>query len=64
MKTFLFLVMIVSMCGIYGCGSCSKRMAELNGKDEICVDGVKYFKNRNTGVTVKYRTDGKIELCK
>lgn len=45
-----------------GCGRYERKVADLTGHSEMCIDGVKYIQFIS-GATVKYTKDGRIATC-
>lgn len=48
--------------GVSACGQIDRQIASVTGSSESCVDGVAYIQF-TSGVTVKYKPDGKIATC-
>lgn len=48
--------------GVSACGQIDRKIASVTGSSESCVDGVTYIQF-TSGVTVKYKPDGKIATC-
>lgn len=66
-KNKLAVIGLILGLGIIGysimtSGTFKKRMADFTGYSEFCIDGVKYIQFAS-GASVKYRADGKVDLC-
>ena len=65
LKTNVVLCLLATMLiSLGGCGQANQLYSSVTGSaGETCIDGVMYLQFVS-GATVKYKTDGKIALCK
>ncbi len=56
------LLLALACLLLTSCGQISRTIAKWTGKDEVCVDGVKYLQF-TSGVSVKYNQNGSIAIC-
>lgn len=57
-----YVLLLLVLAPLTGCGAFSRSVASLTGYDTACVDHVKYVQFVS-GASVKYSSDGKIEVC-
>lgn len=56
-------IITLAIClSLVGCGNFDRRVANITGSSESCIDGVKYIQFPS-GASVKYTRDGRIATC-
>jgi hypothetical protein len=56
------IIVIALLLSVAGCGNFDRKVANITGSSESCIDGVKYIQFPS-GASVKYTREGRIATC-